>query len=117
MSLRIQQKLEYKTSGNKLKFNDFENDTFKRILIKSNFSTQEQFFFLLKIQVGNATIKSDLEAYKYHFEENAMDNGEKDERNKCFCREGKFIIFAFIYSFDHSFNWGFIRNICFEKGH
>ncbi|XP_055386645.1 scavenger receptor class B member 1 [Condylostylus longicornis] len=27
-------------------------------------------------------------AYKYSFEENAMDNGEVDERNKCFCKKG-----------------------------
>lgn len=64
------------------------------------------------MRVGNATIKSDLEAYKYQFEANAMDNGYVDERNKCFCREGKYIsnffyrhstmknVFTHIISFD-----------------
>ena len=30
-----------------------------------------------------------LEATKFMFEENALDNGEVDERNKCYCRDGK----------------------------
>lgn len=47
----------------------------------------------IQVRVDNATIKSDLEAYKYKFEANAMDNGFVDERNKCFCREGMYIIF------------------------
>lgn len=44
----------------------------------------------LQVRTGNTTIKSDLEAFKYQFEPNAMDNGFVDERNKCFCREGNF---------------------------
>lgn len=47
----------------------------------------------LQIRIGNSTIKSDLEAYKYQFEANAMDNGFVDERNKCFCREGMLYIY------------------------
>ena len=30
----------------------------------------------------------DLTAYKYTFEDNALDNGHFDERNKCFCKKG-----------------------------
>lgn len=48
----------------------------------------------LQIRTGNTTVKSDLTAYKYRFEDNAMDNGFIDERNKCFCREGKSFINA-----------------------
>lgn len=48
------------------------------------------------MRVGNATIKSDLEAYKYQFEANAMDNGYVDERNKCFCLEGKYISIPYV---------------------
>lgn len=47
------------------------------------------FSFYSQVRVGNETIKSNLQAYRYHFEDNAMDNGFVDERNKCFCRNGK----------------------------
>lgn len=50
------------------------------------------FFFCFRysqVRVGNETIKSNLQAYRYHFEDNAMDNGFVDKRNKCFCRDGK----------------------------
>lgn len=30
-----------------------------------------------------------MEATKYVFEENSLDNGEINEKNKCFCRNGK----------------------------
>lgn len=43
----------------------------------------------LQIRVGNDTIMNGLEASKYVFEENSMDNGEVNEKNKCFCRHGK----------------------------
>lgn len=46
-------------------------------------------FVYSQVRVGNETIKSNLQAYRYQFEENAMDNGFVDKRNKCFCRDGK----------------------------
>lgn len=41
------------------------------------------------VRVENETTVRGLSANKYMFEENAMDNGYFDERNKCFCRDGK----------------------------
>ncbi|XP_037041969.1 scavenger receptor class B member 1 isoform X2 [Bradysia coprophila] len=39
-------------------------------------------------RVGEEKTIGSLTAFKYMFEENAMDNGHFDERNKCFCRDG-----------------------------
>lgn len=48
-------------------------------------------FFSLQTRVDNVTYtKSELDAFKYQFEDNAMDNGAVDKRNKCFCRDRKF---------------------------
>lgn len=47
------------------------------------------FSIILQVRVGNETVVSGLSAYKYMFEDHAMDNGLVDERNKCFCRNGK----------------------------
>lgn len=52
-----------------------------------------------QVRVGNETIKSNLKAYKYFFEPNAMDNGLVDERNKCFCRNGKLSFLDKIFSY------------------
>lgn len=36
--------------------------------------------------------ESGLASSKYIFEENALDNGQYEEKNKCFCRKGELII-------------------------
>lgn len=42
-----------------------------------------------QVPTGNNTVVNSLAASKYMFEENALDNGEVNEENKCFCRFGK----------------------------
>ncbi|XP_055712746.1 scavenger receptor class B member 1 isoform X2 [Phlebotomus papatasi] len=41
------------------------------------------------VQQGGPTEVSGLTAQKFVFEENALDNGAVEEKNKCFCRQGK----------------------------
>ncbi|XP_058820859.1 lysosome membrane protein 2 isoform X4 [Topomyia yanbarensis] len=54
---------------------------------------ESDIFFLpniaLLVQDGNDFEVSGLQATKFVFEENALDNGEVDTRNKCFCRKGQ----------------------------
>ncbi|XP_055908246.1 scavenger receptor class B member 1 isoform X2 [Eupeodes corollae] len=40
------------------------------------------------VRTGDEVVLSNLAGYKYVFEENAFDNGEFEEKNKCFCRQG-----------------------------
>ncbi|XP_055853022.1 scavenger receptor class B member 1 isoform X2 [Episyrphus balteatus] len=40
------------------------------------------------IRTGDEVIRRNLAGYKYVFEDNAMDNGEIEEKNKCYCRQG-----------------------------
>ncbi|XP_055681558.1 scavenger receptor class B member 1 isoform X2 [Lutzomyia longipalpis] len=41
------------------------------------------------VQQGEPTEVSGLTAQKFVFEENALDNGAIEEKNKCYCRQGK----------------------------
>ncbi|KAK6644987.1 hypothetical protein RUM43_001263 [Polyplax serrata] len=41
------------------------------------------------VRKGNETSRNGLKGYQYHFQENALDNGAFNEKNKCFCRNGK----------------------------
>ncbi|XP_058820857.1 scavenger receptor class B member 1 isoform X2 [Topomyia yanbarensis] len=64
---------------------------------KSFIKEDEQLLFFRKsmcraqrmVQDGNDFEVSGLQATKFVFEENALDNGEVDTRNKCFCRKGQ----------------------------
>ncbi|KAJ6648620.1 Scavenger receptor class B member 1 [Pseudolycoriella hygida] len=40
------------------------------------------------VRTGEEKTIGSLTAFKYMFQDNAMDNGHFDERNKCFCRDG-----------------------------
>ncbi|CAD7085799.1 unnamed protein product [Hermetia illucens] len=40
------------------------------------------------IPTGEEQVVSGLQAYRFVFEENALDNGYYNEKNKCFCRKG-----------------------------
>lgn len=46
-------------------------------------------FINFQKRVGEETTSQGLAGVKYMFEDNALDNGAKDERNKCYCREGE----------------------------
>lgn len=50
------------------------------------------FYNKFQVRVSNETQVSGLSAFKYMFEDHAMDNGLVDERNKCFCRNGEWTI-------------------------
>lgn len=54
------------------------------------------FFFSLQIRVGNESVYNGIAASRYEFEENALDNGEVNENNKCFCRHGHCLPRGFI---------------------
>ncbi|XP_055599578.1 scavenger receptor class B member 1-like isoform X2 [Uranotaenia lowii] len=64
---------------------------------KSFIGENEQLLFFRKsmcrpqrmVQVGNDYNVDGLQATKFVFENNALDNGEINEENKCFCRKGK----------------------------
>lgn len=48
-------------------------------------------FFSFQLRADNERYKvGSLSGYKFIFEENAMDNGRINPKNKCFCRHGKF---------------------------
>lgn len=47
------------------------------------------FFIFQQVRVGEDTVVNGLAATRYEFEQNALDNGEINEKNKCFCRQGE----------------------------
>lgn len=51
------------------------------------------------VRIGDETTVGSLSAYKYMFEENSMDNGVYDERNKCFCKKGIILLFLSLFDF------------------
>ncbi|XP_021699992.1 scavenger receptor class B member 1 isoform X2 [Aedes aegypti] len=64
---------------------------------KSFIKDEEQLLFFRKsmcraqrmVQTGSNHEVDGLQATKFVFEENALDNGQIDARNKCFCRKGQ----------------------------
>lgn len=47
------------------------------------------FLFFQVRSSNNATYRFGLKGYEYNFIENALDNGEFNKDNKCFCRKGR----------------------------
>lgn len=45
--------------------------------------------FRLQRFTGEVKVVDGLEAYRFTFPENSLDNGEVIPENKCFCRKGK----------------------------
>lgn len=48
------------------------------------------FLNITQVRVGEPETISSLEAYRFMFEENALDNGYYNDRNKCYCKTGEF---------------------------
>ena len=73
------------------------------VKFKSFFRSDEELTFFRKsicrplplVQTENLTM-SGIKVTKFEIEKNALDNGEIDERNKCYCRDGNCLPNGFI---------------------
>lgn len=67
------------------KFKSFINETEKLLFFRKSMCRP-----IIMVRANNQTeTVHGLDAFKYRFEDDALDNGMTDERNKCFCREGQ----------------------------
>ncbi|XP_065094456.1 scavenger receptor class B member 1-like [Ochlerotatus camptorhynchus] len=61
----------------------------KKKLVSVEKKLQPDRFDILQVQVGSDYEVDGIQATRFVFEENALDNGHLDVRNKCFCRKGE----------------------------